>query len=135
MATTLLKPPETAGPPPVDDDRLDLAASLLGFQGMLFIVTAAEAGLMAALSGNASGVGPVVTSLTLAAFALIARVGLRKGQARRTVHVLQWSLLIWAAIDLALALFLTGNVLPMVGMVSRVGLPVAVLVLTRRKHL
>jgi len=135
MATTLLKPPEIVGRPRADDDRFDLAASFLGFQGLLFIVTAAEAGFMAAVSGNAAGVGPVVTSLTLAALALVARVGLRKGRARRPVRVMQWSLLIWAAIDLALALLLAGNVLPMVGMVSRVGLPLAVLVLTRRRHL
>ena len=135
METTLLPPRETVAPDTLESDRLGLAGSLVGFQGLLFIITAIEAALLAAISGNAAGSGPVVISAGLALFSLIARARLRKGRARKFVRVFQWSLLAWAAIDLALALLLTGTVIPMVSFASRVGLPVAVLVLTKRNRI
>lgn len=135
MGTTLFAESETALTPTTESDRLGLAASLVGFQGLLFIITAVEAGLLAAISGNAAGSGPVTISASLAIFSLIARARLRKGRTRRLVRLFQWLLLAWAAIDLALALFLTGTVLPLVSFVSRVALPVTVLVLTRRNRI
>lgn len=135
METTLLTPTEAAAPTSTESDRLGLAASLVGFQGLLFIITALEAGFMAAVSGNAAGSGPVIISAGLALLVLIARARLRKGGAKKIVRVFEWSILVWAAIDLALALVLTGTVLPLVSFLSRVGLPVAVLVFTRRNRI
>lgn len=155
MGNTLLATPETTPSPQIDSgqidsgqvdfgqvdpgqlksDRLGLAGSLVAFQGLLFIITALEAALLAAISGNAAGSGPVIISAGLALFSLFARARLRKGGAIKLVRVFQWSLLAWAAIDLALALFLTGTVLPLVSIASRVGLPVAVLILTRRNRI
>lgn len=145
MGNTLLATPETTPPFNLDSgqiesdqlkfDRLGLAGSLVAFQGLLFIITALEAALLAAISGNAAGSGPVIISASLALFSLVARARLRKGRTIRLVRVFQWSLIVWAAIDLALALWLSGTVLPLVSIASRVGLPVAVLMLTRRNRI
>jgi hypothetical protein len=136
MTTAVLETPHQAATP-LGDGRIfepgkfELAAYLVGFQGVLLIVTTAEAGVIA-LSGQAAGVIPVITTLLLAVFCFIARARLRKGKARRVVRFFQWSLLVWAGFDLALSLWLSSAALPLTGMVTRIALPVSVLVLTRK---
>ena len=64
---------EAPGSPLVDaptpviapDDRPRLAASLLAFQAAMYLVTAVEAAVMGAISGNAAGWGPAILSVLL----------------------------------------------------------------------
>jgi hypothetical protein len=111
---------------------MELAGLLVGFQGLLFVITGIEAGLLAAISGNAAGSGPVLLSLGLAVASLSIGSRLRLGRWRKTARVLQWLLIVWAALDLLLALLMAQALLPPVAMFTRTAMPIAVLLLTRR---
>ena len=132
-SVVLLVPPvesrHIAGP----DDRPQVAASLLAFQAAMYIVTAVEAAAMSAVSGNAAGWGPVVLSLLLAMALLRSGQRVRHNRPWRRVRVLEFSLLGWAAIDLALAVFLAGTGLGLLPTITRIVIPVAVIMLLARK--
>jgi hypothetical protein len=118
----------------LSEDRPRLAASLLAFQAATYIVTAIEAAAMSAVSGNAAGRGPVVLSLLLAIALLRCGHRVRQNRPWRRVRVLESSLLGWAGIDLALAGFLTNTGLGLLPTITRIGIPLAVVVLLSRKH-
>ena len=115
------------------DDRPRVAASLLAFQAAMYVVTAIEAAAMGALSGNAAGWGPAILSLLLAMALLRCAHRVRHERPWRRVRVLEFSLLGWAAIDLALAVFLSGTGLGLLPTVTRIAIPVTVLALLSRK--
>ena len=115
------------------DDRPRLAASLLAFQAAMFFVTALEAAAMGALSGSAVGWGPAILSLLLTVALLRCAHRVRHNRPWRRVRVLEFLLLGWAAIDLALAVFLSGTGLGLLPTVTRIAIPVTVLVLLSRK--
>ncbi len=136
---------ELAGPPQFDrqasrgveiaapDDRPRLAASLLAFQAAMYFVTALEAAAMGALSGNAAGWGPAILSLLLAIALLRCAGRVRNSRPWRRVRVLEFSLLGWAAIDLALAVVLSGTGLGLLPTITRIAVPVTVLALLPRQ--
>ena len=117
------------------DDRPRLAASFLTFQAAMYLVTAIEAAVMGAISGNAAGWGPAILSLLLAVALLRCARRVRNSRPWRRVRVLEFSLLGWAAIDLALAVVLSGTGLGLLPTVTRIVIPVTVLVLLSRKQL
>ena len=131
----LLEPQSLAGVGSAarDGDRPRLAASLLAFQAAMYFVTAIEAAALGAVSGNAGGWGPVVLSLLLAIALLRCGYRVRKNRPWGRVRVLEFSLLGWAAIDLALAVFLNSTGLGLLPTVTRIAIPAAVIVLLRRK--
>ena len=116
------------------DDRPRLAAALLAFQAAMYFVTAIEAAIMGAISGNAAGWGPSILSLLLAIALLRCAHRVRNSRPWRRVRVLEFSLLGWAAIDLALAVFLSGTGLGLLPTVTRIAIPVTVIVLLSRKQ-
>ena len=116
------------------DDRPLLAASLLAFQAAMYFVTAVEAAVMGAISGNAAGWGPAILSLLLATALLRCAHRARNSRPWRRVRILEFSLLGWAAIDIALAVFLSGSGLGLLPTVTRIAIPVTVIVLLARKQ-
>jgi hypothetical protein len=115
-------------------DRPRLATSLLAFQAAMYFVTALEAAAMGAISGNAAGWGPSVLSLLLAIALLRCAHRVRNNRPWRRVQVLEFSLLGWVAIDLALAVFLSGTWLGLLPTLTRIVVPVTVIVLLSRKR-
>ena len=122
--------PAIAGP----GDRPLLAASLLAFQAAMYLVTAVEAAVMGAISGNTAGWGPAILSLLLAIALLRCGHRVRNNRPWLRVRVLEFSLLGWAAIDLALAVFLSGTGLGLLPTVTRIAVPVTVIVLLSGKQ-
>ena len=99
----------------------------------MYFVTALEAAAMGAFSGSAVGWGPATLSLllTVALFRCAHRV--RNTRPWRRVRFLEFLLLGWTAIDLALAVFLNGTGLGLLPTVTRIAVPVTVLALLSRK--
>ena len=134
LAEPAVHPPDLAEPNPAPaGDRHRLAASLLAFQAAMYVVTAVEAAAMSAISGGA-GWGPVVLSLLLVVALLRCAHRVRNNRPWRRVRVLEFSLLGWAAIDLALAVFLSGTWLGLLPTLTRIAVPVTVIVLLSRKQ-
>jgi hypothetical protein len=129
LAEPAVLPPSLAEPDPAPaDDRRRLAASLLAFQAAMYVVTAVEAAAVSAISG-AAGWGPVVLSLLLVVALLRYAHRVRNNRLWRRVRVLEFSLLGWAAIDLALAMFLSNTWLGLLPTLTRIAVPVTVLAL------
>jgi hypothetical protein len=129
LAEPAVLPPGLAEPDPASaDDRRRLAASLLAFQAAMYFVTAVEAAAMSVIAGPA-GWGPVVLSLLLVVALLRCARRVRNNRPWRRVRVLEFSLLAWAAIDLALAVFLTSTWLGLLPTLTRIAVPVTVIVL------
>ena len=128
--TSLLNRPTAAAVLAPPAPQLALAASLLGVQSMLFLITAIEAALLASVFGNAVST-PALGSAAFAVVLLVTQARVRRGQGR-PARLLEWMLLIWAGLDLGLALFLAGSGLGLTASITRIGLPVAVLILVPR---
>jgi hypothetical protein len=129
LAEPAVLPPGLAEPDPAPaDNRRRLAASLLAFQAAMYVVTAVEAAALSAISG-AAGWGPVVLSLLLVVALLRYAHRVRNNRLWRRVRVLEFSLLGWAAIDLALAMFLSNTWLGLLPTLTRIAVPVTVLAL------
>jgi hypothetical protein len=129
LAEPAVLPPGLAEPDPASaDDRRRLAASLLAFQAAMYFVTAVEAAAMSVIAGPA-GWGPVVLSLLLVVALLRCAHRVRNNRPWRRVRVLEFSLLAWAAIDLALAVFLTSTWLGLLPTLTRIAVPMTVIVL------
>ncbi|MGH8926902.1 MAG: hypothetical protein ACRDWH_01005 [Acidimicrobiia bacterium] len=118
-----------------DRDHYDLASALLAFQAAIYVVTAIEAAAISAVSRNAAGWGPVLLSTLLAFFLLTVRSRIRRGRFIRVVRISEWSLLLWAGIDLALGLVMNGAWPVLVSVSSRIVVPGAVLALLARSRM
>lgn len=115
------------------DDLLDLARVLLLVQGWVLVATTIESLVWGIAFAGAAGV-PVLLSGAAAALVLVGRARLHAGRpwSRRLVYAAQGSLLAFLAIDLALAVALTGTPPPAVALLTRFVLPVSVIFLLRR---
>jgi hypothetical protein len=134
LAEPAVLPPGLAEPREAPDEgRPRLAASLLTFQAAMYVVTAVEAAAMSAISG-AAGWGLVVLSLLLVFALLRSARRVRQHRPWRRVRVLEFSLLGWAAIDLALAVFLSTDWLGLLPTLTRIAVPVTVIVLLSKKQ-
>lgn len=115
------------------DDLLDLARVLLLLQGAILVATTIEAAIWGmAFAGAAAG--PFLLSGAAAVLALVARVRLRgdRSWTRRLVYGVEGFTLAFLALDLALAIALTGTPPPAVALLTRFVLPVSVILLLRQ---
>jgi hypothetical protein len=115
------------------DDFLDLARVLLLLQGSILIATTIEAAIWGMAFVGAAGT-PLLLSGGAAVVILVARARLR-GDRRRTgrfVYGVEGFTLAFFALDLVLAIALTGTPPPAVAMLTRFVLPVSVIFLLRQ---
>ena len=114
-------------------DGFELVRVLLLLQGAILVANTLEAAVFA--MAFSAAVTPTVLMTGAAAIAiLVSRIRLdpAEGRARRTIAIVEGALLAGLALDAALALFITHRPLPIVTILTRFALPVAVLVLMRR---
>jgi hypothetical protein len=113
-------------------DFLELARVLLLVQGAILVATTIEAVTWRMAFAGASV--PVLLTGGAAVMILIARARLRvgRGRSRRFVYAIEGFTLAFLALDLALAIALTGTPPPVVALLTRFVLPLSVIYLIRR---
>jgi hypothetical protein len=97
----------------------------------MYTVAAIEATVVGVGLGNAAGFAPAVLSLALALGLFWSGTRLRKHRGWKRVKVLEWALLVWAGIDLVLALVLSDTGLGLLATLTRIFVPVSVIGLLR----
>ena len=115
------------------DDFLDLARVLLLLQGSILVATTIESGIWSMAFPGAAAV-PFILSGGAATVILVARARLRPDRRwmRRLVYGIEGFTLAFLALDLALAIALTGTPPPAVALLTRFVLPVSVIFLLRQ---
>lgn len=115
------------------DDFLDVAKVLLLLQGWVLVATTIEAMVWGMAFAGAAGV-PLLLSGGAAVVILVARARLRpdRRRTRRLVYGVEAFTLAFFALDLALALALTGTPPPAVAILTRFALPLSVIYLLRQ---
>lgn len=115
------------------DDFLDVARVLLLLQGSILIATTIEAAIWGMAFVGAAGT-PLLLSGGAALVILVARARLRGDRrwTRRLVYGVEGFTLAFFALDLVLAIALTGTPPPAVAMLTRFVLPVSVIFLLRQ---
>lgn len=115
------------------DDVLDLARVLLLLQGSILVATTIEA-LIWGMAFAGAAAAPLLLSGGAAVAILVARARLRADRrwTRRLVYGVQGFTLAFLALDLALAIVLTGTPPPAVALLTRFVLPVSVIYLLRQ---
>lgn len=114
------------------DELLDVVRVLLLLQGSILIATTVEAGIWGA--AFRTGLAPAIFSGLVALALLVARARLAPDRrtARRVVFIVEGVLVATLLIDTALALLIRGAVPPIVAILTRLAIPLAVVVLLRR---
>jgi hypothetical protein len=115
------------------DDFLDVARVLLLLQGSILVATTIEAVIWGmAFAGAAAA--PFLLSAASAVVILVARARLRgdRRSTRRIVYGVEGFTLAFFAVDLVLAIALTGTPPPAVAILTRFVLPVSVIFLLRQ---
>lgn len=115
------------------NDLLEIARVLLLLQGSILLATTIEALIWGIAFAGGGGL-PFLMSGAAAAVILLARLRLRADRrwTRRLVYGLEGFTLATFAIDTILAIALTGALPPAVAILTRLVLPVSVIVLLRR---
>lgn len=115
------------------DDFLDLARVLLLLQGSILVATTIES-LIWGLAFAGAAAAPALLSGAAATTILVARARLRADRrwTRRLVYGVEGFTLAFLALDLALAIALTGTPPPAVAVLTRFVLPVSVIFLVRQ---
>jgi len=115
------------------DDYLDLARVLLLLQGSIFVAMTIES-LIWGIAFAGAAAAPLLLSGWAAAAILVARARLRADRrwTRRLVYGVEGFTLAFFALDLALAIALTGTPPPAVAVLTRFVLPVSVIFLVRQ---
>lgn len=114
------------------EDPLVVVTLLVFLQGAVVVALAAEAIGTTFLFGGAQILSAGLTVLaTVATVILGSRLKTRRRSTRKWIMWFQVAWLTFAALDIALALFLAGRVLTPVGMLVRVVLPGSILWLLR----
>jgi hypothetical protein len=115
------------------DDFLDVARVLLLVQGSILVATTIEAMVWGMAFAGAARV-PVLLSGGAALVILVARARLRpdRRSTRRLVYGVESFTLAFFALDLALAIALTGTPPPVVAILTRCVLPLSVIYLLRQ---
>ncbi len=128
---------ETTSPTPaMDTSVLGVVRVLLLIQGGIALLSTLEV----AVAGMAVGpaVAPLVALNLLAAVLTLAAargVARRSRRSRRLAISLEWIVLLFAIVDLLLALVLAQRSLELVPLLTRVALPFAVIRLLRRREI
>lgn len=115
------------------DDFLDVAKVLLLLQGSILVATTIEAAIWGmAFAGAAAA--PLLLSGGAAVATLVARARLRADRrwTGRLVYCVEGFTLAFLAVDLVLAIALTGTPPPAVALLTRFVLPVSVIFLLRQ---
>jgi hypothetical protein len=117
----------------IADGFLDLARVLLLLQGSILVATTLEAVVWGMAFAGAASV-PLLLSGGAAMVTLVARARLSADRrwTRRLVYCIEGSTLAFLALDLALAIGLTGTPPPAVALLTRFVLPVSVIFLLRQ---
>ena len=115
------------------DDFLDVARVLLLLQGSILVATTIESAIWSLAFPGAAAV-PFILSGGAAMVILVARARLRSDRrwTRRLVYGVEGFTLAFLALDLALAIALTGTPPPAVALLTRFVLPVSVIYLVRQ---
>lgn len=115
------------------DDFLDVAKVLLLLQGSILVATTIEAVIWGMAFAGAAAT-PFLLSGGAAVVILVARARLRADRrwTRRLVYGVEGFTLAFFALDLALAIALTGTPPPAVALLTRFVLPVSVIFLLRQ---
>ena len=136
METSTTEPPTGAAParnsPPVDT-RVDVIRILLLIQGGIAVTSTIEVFIVGAFTGLF--IAPLMLATLAAAIVTLwaARgVGLRSRRARRITFWAEGTILVFALIDLLLAIFLARRGLALVPTVTRIVLPIAIMRTLRR---
>ena len=114
------------------DELLDVARVLLLLQGAVLVATTIEALFWSLVFPGAAGT-PFLMSAAAAVLVLGAGARLRADRSwtRRMVYVVETVILVNLVIDLVLAVVVTGHVPPIVALLTRFVLPLAVIGLLR----
>jgi hypothetical protein len=122
---------DTNSRPP--EDFLDLARVLLLLQGSILVATTIES-LIWGMAFAGAAAAPLLLSGGAALMLLVARARLRADRhwTCRLVYAVEGSTLAFLALDLALAIALTGTPPPAVALLTRFVLPVSVIYLVRQ---
>jgi len=114
------------------DELLDVARVLLLVQGAVLVATTIESLIWSLIFPGAAGT-PFLMSGAAAVLAIVASVRMRAGRSwtRRLVYGIEVVILVNLVIDLGLAVAITGHVPPIVALLTRFVLPLAVIGLLR----
>ena len=136
METSTTEPPTGAAPtrnaPPVDT-RVDVVHILLLIQGGIAVTSTIEVFLVGAFTGFL--IAPLILLTLVAAIVTLGAargVRLRSRRARRVTLWAEGTILVFALIDLLLAIFLARRGLALVPTVTRIVLPIAIMRTLRR---
>ena len=115
------------------DDLLDVARALLLLQGAILVATTIEALVWAAVFPGASG-SPVLMSCAAGVVILVGRtrLGDNRRWARRLIYLVEGTILLTAAVNIAIGLALAHSLPPVVALFTQAVLPLSVIVLLRR---
>lgn len=115
------------------EDLLEVARVLLLVQGSILVATTIESVVWGFAFAGAPGL-PTFMSGAAATVILVARARLRsdRRRTRRLVYIVEVFTLATLAIDTALAIALTGALPPAVALLTRLVLPMSVILLLRR---
>ena len=112
---------------------LDVVRVLLLLQGAVLLATTLEAFLFGLAFTGMPG-APFLLSGATALAVLVGRARLRPDRNARVVYAVEGVVLVTFAIDSALALFIAHGAPPVVAILTRFALPVAVIALLRRSE-
>ena len=113
------------------DDLIEVVKVLLLIQAAILVASTIEAALWSTFFGP-GGSGIAASALAaLIAFVASTAVGHGRRWGLRLVYGLEAAVILVAAIDLALSLLLAGSSLPLVAMLTRLALPIAVIAMLR----
>ncbi len=136
METSTTEPPTGAAPtidvPPIDT-RVDVVRILLLIQGGIAVTSTIEVFLVGTLTGLF--IAPLMLATLVAAIVTLwaARgVRLRSRRARKITFWVEGTILVFALIDLLLAMILARRGLALVPTVTRIVLPIAIMRTLRR---
>ena len=126
----------TSLPDPPDDGIVDVIRVLVLLQGAFALLVVVEIVFWALFAGTVGALGPsLLLTVAAAAGSFCLAAGLRRHSrlARRLAFFVDGGILLFALVDLALAVFLAHRPLDLVPTITRLAMPAAVLVLLRRR--
>lgn len=129
MTATTTSPPER----PADDSLIEVARILVLVLGAIAAVSAVEVSVVGITGIFLVGPNIVLAAAWAVLLLLGARgIGRRSRRARKLAVIAMFGMVLWAALDLALALIVARRGLELVPILTRIAMPVAVWRILRR---
>jgi hypothetical protein len=122
-------------PDPPGGGLVEVVRVLLLLQGAFATLVVVELGLWIGFSGMVGGLGVsllLTAASAAAAFILAAALGRHARLARRLTFLIEGAILLLALVDLGLAVFIAHRSLDLVPTITRLVMPVVVIVVLRR---